>query len=329
MSNKQKVSDFLNKNLKNKKFNYFDVGARNGSFLLPEDYAKNTIVHAFEPNMEEFKKLKSKSTDAFKKGITEPKFKKKILYNTALYEKKCQMKLFITSGPGAVSLMGPADKIISENLWRKFDKGTNYYLKHQKIKKIETVKCNKIDNLWKKNDFIDFLKLDTEGSELKILRGAQTNLRKKKILMIKTEYLLVPYYKKHYLLGHQQVFLDKFGYRLIYFDNNHYDYSWKESAVDETYDKRFQYAGDAYFIPDPDLNNLDQEQLLRLGIICLAMGFNSSGINFLKKTEFFSKNIFQELESLASKPSKIRYLVNLWKNTPKNIANFLKLGEVN
>ena len=329
ISNKQKVSDFLYSFLRDKKFNYFDVGARNGSFLLPKDYAKNTIVHAFEPNTEEFRKLKSKSTDAFKKGIIEPEFKKKILYNLALYEKKCKMKLFITSGPGAVSLMGPANKKMTENLWRKFDRGTNYYLRHQKIKKTENVKCDKIDNLWQTDDFIDFLKLDTEGSELNILKGAQKNLRKKKILMIKTEFLLVPYYKKHYLLGHQQVFLDKLGYRLIYFDNNHYAYSWKESSVDETYDKRFQYAGDAYFIPDPDLNNLDQQQLLRLGIICFAMGFNSSGINFLKNTKLFSEDIYRKLEYIASKPSKIRYMVNLWKNVPKKIANFLKVGEIN
>lgn len=329
LSNNQNVSDYLFKHVRDKEYNYFDVGARNGSFLLPEDYAKNTVVHAFEPNNDEFKKLKNKSTDAFKKGIVEPIFKKKILYNTALYEKKCKSKLFITSGPGAVSLMGPVHKKMTENLWRRFDKGLNYYLRHQKIKKTESVNCDKLDNLWKKKQPIDFLKLDTEGSELNILKGAEKNLREKRILMIKTEFLLVPYYKQHYLLGHQQVFLDKLGYRLIYFDNNHYAYSWKESAVDETYDKRFQYAGDCYFIPDPDLHKLNSQELLRLGTICLALGFNSSGINFLKKTNLFSSDILKQFEYLASKPSKIRYLVHFWKNIPKNIANFLKVGEIN
>lgn len=325
----QHISDYLFSFVKDVNYNFFDIGARNGSFLLPAEYTKNTILHAFEPNLKEFEKLKNESTDAFKSGIIEPKFKKKILYSTAVSEKKGKKDLFITSGAGAVSLMGPVNRVMTENIWRYHDKGLNYYTKHQRVNEISKVNCDKLDNIWKKNKYIDILKLDTEGSELNILKGAERNLKEKKILMIKSEFLFVPYYKQQNLLGHQQVFLNKMGYRLIHIDDNHYTYSWKKSRVKETYDKRFQYAGDAYFIPDPDLNNLNNQQFLRLGIICLALGFNSSGINFLAKTNFFTENKIYEFEKLSSKPSVIRYLVNYWKNIPKSIANFLKVGEFN
>ena len=69
----------------------------------------------------------------------------------------------------------------------------------------------------KKDQFIDLLKIDVEGSELDVLEGSYKTLKTKKILMIKSEFLMTPYYKKRVLLGHQQVFLDKLKYRLVYF----------------------------------------------------------------------------------------------------------------
>ena len=56
----------------------------------------------------------------------------------------------------------------------------NYFEEHQKLLNVSKVRCDTIDNIWKKRNFIDFLKLDTEGSELFILDGAKKNLEKKK-----------------------------------------------------------------------------------------------------------------------------------------------------
>jgi len=59
----QTVISFLLSKLKKKSFNFFDVGARNGSFILPEDYTIHTIMYGFEPNQEEYEKLISNNTD--------------------------------------------------------------------------------------------------------------------------------------------------------------------------------------------------------------------------------------------------------------------------
>lgn len=37
--------------------NIVDVGARNGMFILPNEYAKNSSYIGFEPNTEEYNKL--------------------------------------------------------------------------------------------------------------------------------------------------------------------------------------------------------------------------------------------------------------------------------
>ena len=46
------------------------------------------------------------------------------------------------------------------------------------ISKVQKIDCNKLDNV-PSIKIIDFLKLDTEGSELSILEGAYNLLKKK------------------------------------------------------------------------------------------------------------------------------------------------------
>ena len=46
--------------------------------------------------------------------------------------------------------MGGVDKKMTKNLSRLFDKGLDYYNKVQKIKKTQSIKCDKLDNVWKK-----------------------------------------------------------------------------------------------------------------------------------------------------------------------------------
>ena len=175
------VFDFLVGKLPSKNFIFFDVGARNGSFILPENFSKYTTLYGFEPNLDEYKKLINFKTDAIKFGIKEPKFKKKKFYNFALFSSKCIKKLSITNGAGTYSLMGGVDKKMTKNLSRLFDKGLDYYNKVQKIKKTQSIKCDKLDNVWKKKDqFIDLLKIDVEGSELDVLEGSYKTLKTKK-----------------------------------------------------------------------------------------------------------------------------------------------------
>ena len=100
-----------------------------------------------------------------------------------------------------------------------------------------------------------------------------------------------------------------------------------KSSIKDDYDKKFIYAGDAYYILDPDLNILSPEQKFRLGIICLSLQFNSTGINLIRQSNLINDQIINEIEFLATRPVLVRKLAILWK-TPALISNFFKLKNV-
>ena len=53
------------------------------------------------------------------------------------------------------------------------------------------------------------------------------------------------------------------------------------------------YAGDAYFIADPDKCALSLEKKTRLGFGLIALGFWSTGINLISLNQKFTKNKWQ------------------------------------
>ena len=57
-----------------------DVGARNGMFLLPPEYAEKAKYIGFEPNPVEYEKLINKNTDSMELGNKMPRFKEERYY---------------------------------------------------------------------------------------------------------------------------------------------------------------------------------------------------------------------------------------------------------
>lgn len=309
----------FDKELKRKKIqnlNVVDVGARNGIFFLPSWYCKISNLFGFEPNINEYKKLINKNTDAFKLGFNQPEFKNIKYFNTAIWKKREKKILYITKAPGAITLVGKAVKIVAKNLSREGKFKENYYTDVQKIIKKKTVNCNTIDNIFlKKKIIIDFLKLDVEGGEYNCLIGAKKILAKKNILVIKTEFLLSPYYTNTKILGYLNVYLNKFKYRLIYLDFKQSKYSWKKTNFNNFNDTKLIYAGDAYFILDPDLNKLSKEKFLRMGITLIALGFFSTGINFIKESMKISHKRLNQILKLCKKEKKYLFY-EYWINIP-------------
>ena len=201
--------------------------------------------NGFEPNKVEYEKLIKNNTDA-KKIFVEPNFQSKKYFNYALWKKKCKKKFFITKGPGASTLMGESEKIHQRCLllMQKIHIKTIILT----ISKVQKIDCNKLDNV-PSIKIIDFLKLDTEGSELSILEGAYNLLKKKKILMIKCEFFF-KYYKEHKIFGDIHSFLDSLGYRLLAIDLDQPKYSPLKNGIPAPNDKGLNYAGDAYFCID-------------------------------------------------------------------------------
>ena len=107
-------------------------------------------------------------------------------------------------------------------------------------KETETiVKCNTIDNFVsaRKIDFIDFLKIDTQGHSYEILEGTKNTLEKNKVGLLQIEVIFSGFYKKRESLSKILRFLELRNYELYTIINGdseqigNFFYSFKDGSI--------------------------------------------------------------------------------------------------
>lgn len=144
----------------------FDVGANIGLWTkIALDINKNLKLHAFEPSKPTFENLlKNQLPDNVKCN------------NIALSSKKGKAKLYIFENISSLNSM-------------YYRKGLESFgLKSQE--KEEIIQMETLDNYCKENNikYIDFLKIDVEGHELEVFKGAKNFLKNGNIKIIQFEY---------------------------------------------------------------------------------------------------------------------------------------------
>lgn len=188
----REFDQILKKVLKKNKNIIFDVGANKGQSLDRFDQLfNNTIFYSFEPSFEAFKILKSKYGNS--NNIK--------LFNTALgLEKK--RKVFYEYKNNELSSFIKIKKKFEE-------KRKNIFVE------VET-----IDSVFKKNCLkkINLLKIDTQGYEELILKGAKKLIAKQKIDLIELEMILGDYYEKSSSFKKIEDTLVSGGYKLLALD---------------------------------------------------------------------------------------------------------------
>jgi len=155
-----------------KKFNIknvLDVGAHTGAFSKKLLENENINVIAFEPMKKNFIRLKKLENDY--------KYRFKC-FNIALSNRIGNTKIYYTNPSSQLSS-------IAINL-NKIN-----FLKNKKIKK-QNIKIDTLDNLIAKNkkifkNKIDYIKIDTEGNDFKVLVGALKTIKKHKPQLIQIE----------------------------------------------------------------------------------------------------------------------------------------------
>jgi FkbM family methyltransferase len=145
----------------------FDVGANVGKYtqsLL--EYFHNAVIYSFEPNPNAFDKL-----SVFK---DEPRVK---IFNVGFNDKKGETEIFTYADDHASSHASIYEKVISSV---------------QKSNDVDSVSITltELDLFCEENDIrqIDFLKIDTEGNEFKVLEGAKRLLDRDVIKAIQFEF---------------------------------------------------------------------------------------------------------------------------------------------
>lgn len=148
----------------------FDIGANEGGYsMLVKKYIPNCEIYAFEPN----KQIYKNNIKSFNIGLSDSK--------------------------KTVSFYNNLNNSAFSSIYR--DVITDY---HKEKPKITKIKLDSLDNIYKKLRLktleIDFLKIDTEGSELDVLKGASKLIKANKIKIIHFEFNEMNVYSRIFLL---------------------------------------------------------------------------------------------------------------------------------
>ena len=181
----------IREELKIKEGVFVDIGANGGMHTIPAalSLSHRGKVIAIEPEPKNFSILT--------KNVQLNKLKNVICINTACFKEEKILKLFLDKeGQGGHSLVRETP----------VEKEGYIEIKTQTLDKI--INANKIKR-------VDLIKLDVEGAELDVLKGATTILKKYKPKII------FEAWDKQYL-NNINLFLNNFGYKIRKIDENNY-----------------------------------------------------------------------------------------------------------
>jgi FkbM family methyltransferase len=220
----------------------FDVGARSGFGLL-KNLSSKLDFYCFEPEPTSFQELQTFYAE-------QNPFNTIQLLNIALCNTNGEATLHLTKHLDMCSLLEP-DAEPFKREFQQVPNSQNWFDSLTLMEKIK-VKTERIDDFALKNKIsnIDFLKIDTQGTELEVLKGAEHYLTSKKISVIKVEASLANMYKKQAFFKDVDAFLREKGYiflDLIFPQKS--NKKWRQIFL-KSNKKNQNPVGDAYYILD-------------------------------------------------------------------------------
>lgn len=249
---------------KNLIVNYLDVGAR-GDVSEPWSlFAPGTIkVIGFEPDPEECERLSE----------TYPERK---YYPNALWGEKTTRPFYLCDWASTSSMYPPAEQ--SNKQYRP-----NHWTGRIPSKTL-MVDCVPLDSIISSEDAPDFIKIDTQGAELKILRGAEQLLRKGRPLVL-TETWCTEVYEGSPLTHDVMSYMDGLGYQV--FDIN-VAAAWQHQtkALPDPRCKAKTIGFDLLFVKKMECSKLESiDRLLKFAALCELFGFRDYAVAILEQSE--------------------------------------------
>ncbi len=258
-------------------FSFADVGAKDNIEYI-EEIKMITHLHAFEPNAKECAKLKNKYNSKHFKSLS--------INEIGLAQKTGDVTFYLSQHSAMSSILKPDID--------NYDKHFGSYVEFNNWKKdITTTKeititCKTLDDYSKNTiEEIDYLKIDTQGTELDILKGATELLSHQKIHIIKVEVSTVSIYKNQALFSDIDLYLRKHNYQMVDFITHKNE----NGSIFKNKNKNWQHApcGDAIYV----LNKIhtSQEYCIKNGIILHWLGYNSIASYYLKQTNLTQEEL--------------------------------------
>ena len=170
-----------------------DIGASGGIHERWRQYGAGIKTILFEPDYEEFEKLVSKKSE------------NSLVINSALVEKSKIVDFNICKKQEVSSIYTP-----NQHLLDRYEDSERF-----NIERTVSLEADSLDNLLQKENIneIDFIKIDTQGSELDILKGA-TNFYEN-LIGLEVEVEFIELYYKQPLFSEVNSFIESKGFSLI------------------------------------------------------------------------------------------------------------------
>ena len=229
-----------------------DAGASGGIIPLWKLHRRHLFIIGFEPDARAFDALSSQQNRLVN------------YFNIGLDQQSSEIPFYLTRKQENSSCYLPNRELLD-----RFPKPNRFDVIEE-----TTLKCRALDEfLYEENlSDVDFVKLDTQGSELKILQGA-TSILEQSVFGLEIEVCFNELYKNAPLFSDIDLFVRKFGFDLIDLRT----VWWKRTVGADVGNSKGQlvFADALYFLQPQILQKKIEKQAT-----CCTRDFNLSNIRF-------------------------------------------------
>lgn len=210
-------------------------------------------------------------------------------FSLALHSSKGERDLFLTTHPSMSSLLEFDPSAFARHFGLM--PGSAEWARGLELHRKQTTTTETADNFFRSQNLerVDFLKLDTQGTELEILKGAREYLSAGKIAVVKTEVLFLPVYRDQCTFSDVDRFMKDLGFMFV-------DCAFYPDAVtgvssarairdvDLHEQVRFTAGGDAFYVLPP--NGARGAGMIRSAVVLNQLGYVSLALDFLRSASF-------------------------------------------
>tara|TARA_R110002049_G_scaffold219653_2_gene391344 strand:+ start:720 stop:1628 length:909 start_codon:yes stop_codon:yes gene_type:complete len=285
-----KLVELINDSILAKKnvVNLFDIGAADGQ---PSQWnlIKNKVIVGFEPESIAFNRLIEDSPTGY------------IFFNSAVGKCSEIRKLNLTKKRQCSSFLPPNTEFLSH-----FKNPDRFIVE-------ETIDLNieSLDTICTANNiFPDFLKIDTQGFELEILKGCE-EFCFENLLGLDIEVCFQEIYLGQPLFSDIDRFLRSKGFYLADIELIRHNRNFDEYQLTDSSELFF---GNAFYLKDVKSENWNESLIIKAAILSAAYGYEGYSLDLLRsKMKEFSIEFHQFIEELLGKlkandPSFLRKL---------------------